>query len=104
MAQYEGQYVAEAISADNQDLFAQFQLTGRPDGALQQTFTDSGEAEAEDDLGPGVATDLPSVILTFYANDYVINESTGARSDFLRDESGAVVWLRSGGRLYRRGS
>ena len=101
LAQYEGQYVAEGISVDNQGLFEQFQLTGRPDGTLQKTYPGSGDAEAEDDLGPGAATPLPPVILTFYTNDYVIDESTGIRSDFLRDESGAVVWLRQS-RLYRR--
>jgi CubicO group peptidase (beta-lactamase class C family) len=104
LAQYEGQYTAEYITVDNQDLFGQLQLTGRPDGTLQQTYPGSGDAEAEDDLGPGAATDLPLAVLTFYADDYVIDESNGARSDFLRDESGAVVWLRYGGRLYRWGS
>lgn len=93
LAQYEGQYVAEAILVNNQDFFEHFQLTGRPDGTLQKT-----------DLSSGAATPLPPEILTFYANDYVIDESTGLRYNFLRDESGAVVWLRFGGRLRRRGS
>lgn len=100
LAQYEGHYEAEIITIDNQVESTEFQLTGRPDGTLQQTFLGSGDAE--DDLGPGDATDLPSAVLTFYADDYVIDESTGYRSDFLRDGSGAIVWLRSGGRLYHR--
>jgi CubicO group peptidase (beta-lactamase class C family) len=103
LAQYEGHYVGEGITVDNQVEFDKFQLTGGPDGTLQQTFPDAGQAEAEDDPGPGAADDLPSTVLTFYADDYVINESTGLRSDFLRDGSGAVVWLRYKGRLYRRG-
>ena len=106
LAQYEGHYVAENIgftpNFDYQVGSIEFQLTGRPDGTLQQTFLGSGETEAEDEVGPGVATPLPPIILTFYANDYVIDESGGARFNFLRDESGAVVWLRFSGRLYRR--
>jgi CubicO group peptidase (beta-lactamase class C family) len=106
LAQYEGHYVAESIgftpNFDYQVGSIEFQLTGRPDGTLQQTFLGSGETEAEDEVGPGAATPLPPIILTFYANDYVIDESSGARFNFLRDESGAVVWLRFSGRLYRR--
>jgi CubicO group peptidase (beta-lactamase class C family) len=108
LAQYEGHYAAEDIgftpTFDNQVGSIEFQLTGRPDGTLQKTDLGSGEAEVEDDLGPGAATPPPPVILTFYANDYVIAESTGDHHNFLRDESGAVVWLRFSGRLYRRSS
>jgi CubicO group peptidase (beta-lactamase class C family) len=102
-AQYEGHYAAENITDGYQVGFIEFQLTGRPDGKLQQTFG-SGDAEAEDDLGPGAATLLAPEILTFYADDYVIVESNALRANFLRDDSGAVVWLRYSGRLYRRGS
>jgi hypothetical protein len=103
LAQYEGHYAAENITEDNQVAFIEFQLTARPDGTLRQTFG-SGDAEAEEDLGPGTETLTAPAILTFYANDYVIDERTGTRSNFLRDDSGAVVWLRYSGRLYRRGS
>jgi CubicO group peptidase (beta-lactamase class C family) len=108
LAQYEGHYVAENIgftpNFDYQVGSIEFQLTGRPDGTLLQTFLASGETEAEteDEVGPGAAPPLPPIILTFYANDYVIDESLGLRANFLRDESGAVVWLRFSGRLYRR--
>ena len=95
LAQYEGRYVAEQILEDHQVGSIEFQLTGRPDGTLQQTF--SGVE------GQPAALAAPA-ILTFYADDYVIDESTGARWNFLRDESGAVVWLRFSGRLYRRSS
>jgi CubicO group peptidase (beta-lactamase class C family) len=93
LAQYEGHYAAEGINLDNQVVSLEFQLTARPDGTLQKT-----------DLGSGAATPPPPAIFTFYANDYVIDESNGSRYDFLRNESGAVVWLRYSGQLYRRGS
>ncbi|MBV8401825.1 MAG: beta-lactamase family protein [Acetobacteraceae bacterium] len=101
LAQYEGHYAAENITEDNQVVFIKFRLTARADGTLRQTFG-SGDAELEDDLGPGSETLVAPAILTFYANDYVIDESTGSRSNFLRDDSGTVVWLRYSGRLYRR--
>jgi CubicO group peptidase (beta-lactamase class C family) len=104
LAQYEGQYTAEHITIDNQVGSIEFQLTARPDGTLLQTFLGSGETEAEDELGPGAPPPPPPIILTFYANDYVIDESTGIRANFLRDESGAVVWMRFSARLYRRQS
>jgi CubicO group peptidase (beta-lactamase class C family) len=106
LAQYEGRYVVETINVDNQVEFTRFRLTGRPDGTLERRYLGSGnaETEAEDDLGPGDATDIPPATLTFYADDYVIDKSTGARYNFLRDESGAVVWLRYNARLRRRGS
>jgi CubicO group peptidase (beta-lactamase class C family) len=109
LAQYEGRYVVETIgnppTFDNQGEFTRFRLTGRPDGTLERRYLSSGEAEAEaeDDLGPGAATDIPPSTLTFYADDYVIDQSTGARYNFLRDGSGAVVWLRYNARLRRRG-
>jgi CubicO group peptidase (beta-lactamase class C family) len=93
LAQYEGHYMVENITIDNQVEFIEFQLTGRPDGTLQRTY-----------LSSGAATPPPPAILTFYANDYVIDESNGFRYDFLRDGSGAVVWLRYNARLRRRGS
>jgi hypothetical protein len=76
-----------------------------PDGTLRRTYLGSGDADtqAEDDLGPGDASKIPPTILTFYADDYVIDESTAARYNFLRDGSGAVVWLRYNARLRRRG-
>jgi hypothetical protein len=49
------------------------------------------------------ATAPARAILTFYADDYVINENTGERYGFVRDGSGAVVWLRYSGRLYQPG-
>jgi hypothetical protein len=111
LAQYEGHYVVETIgnppTFDNQIEFTRFRLTGRPDGTLERRYLSSGgaeaDAEAQDDLGPGDATDIPPSTLTFYADDYVIDESTGARYNFLRDGSGAVVWLRYSARLRRRG-
>ncbi|MBV8575301.1 MAG: beta-lactamase family protein [Acetobacteraceae bacterium] len=93
LAQYEGHYAEQAILTDNQVVSVEFQLTGRPDGTLQQTH-----------LSSGAAPPPPPAILTFYANDYVINESSGLRYNFLRDESGAVVWMRFDGRLYGRSS
>jgi CubicO group peptidase (beta-lactamase class C family) len=106
LAQYEGHYAAENIgytpNFDYQVGYTEFQLTGRPDGTLQQTFLGSGETKAEDEVGPGAAPPLPPSILTFYANDYVLEQNLGLRANFLRDESGAVVWLRFSGRLYRR--
>jgi CubicO group peptidase (beta-lactamase class C family) len=95
LAQYEGHYAAEAISPDNQVSSIEFQLTGRPDGTLQQTF-DVAEGQPAALVAPA--------ILTFYADDYVIEETFGSRYNFLRDESGAVVWLRYNARLRRRGS
>ena len=66
------------------------ELTGRPDGTLQLILNGSG------------ATDLTSGVVTFYAGDYVIDEIIGLRHNFLRDGSGAVVWFRFGGTLFRR--
>jgi hypothetical protein len=103
LAQYEGHYVVEDITFENQVAVTEFQLTARPDGTLLRTYLGSGDAEAEDDLGPGAATLPAPAILTFYADDYVIDESTGARYNFLRDGSGTVVWLRYSARLRRRG-
>jgi CubicO group peptidase (beta-lactamase class C family) len=100
LAQYEGFYVAKYIAADNKVGFQKFRLTGRADGTLQQKFV--GPNDVGDDLGPGSETEISSAVLTFYADDYVIDESLGLRANFLRDESGAVVWLRYSGRLYRR--
>jgi hypothetical protein len=97
--------VVETINVDNQVEFTRFRLTGRPDGTLERRYLGSGnaETEAEDDLGPGDASDIPPATLTFYADDYLIDKSTGARYNFLRDGSGAVVWLRYNARLRRRG-
>ena len=99
MAQYEGDYVAEVITADNKIASSKMELTGRPDGTLQQRFLAGTDREEEDGSG---ATDISSGVLTFYADDYVIDEIIGYRHDFLRDRSGAVVWFRFGGILYRR--
>jgi CubicO group peptidase (beta-lactamase class C family) len=110
LAQYEGHYVAESIAPDNKVESTRFRLTGRPDGTLQLQPLSSGDGsgDAEDDPGPGVVPDPPPppppVGLTFYANDYVINEPTGIRNNFLRDRSEAVVWLRFAGTLFRRRS
>lgn len=92
LAPYEGRYEAETITADKQVEISALQLTGRPDGTLR--LTSSGSEVFE----------IPTfeAILTFYADDHIIAESTGLRSSFLRDESGAVAWLRFGGRLFRR--
>jgi CubicO group peptidase (beta-lactamase class C family) len=89
LAQYEGYYQSEAIPFDNQAKFTELPLTGRSDGTLQLTFSGS-------EGNPGFET-----VLTFYADDYVIDESSGMRSNFLRDENGAIAWLRFSGRLYR---
>jgi len=87
LAQYEDQYTAELIDYNKPAQSIDLQLTGLPDGTLQ--------------LSP-VGSDRKTV-LTVYADDHVIDESSGLRSDFLRDGSGAVAWLRYAGRLYRRG-
>ena len=94
LAQYEGYYTAEIITFDNQVHFNALQLTGRTDGTLQLVFAGSEGTPAFEQ------------VLTFYADDYVIDESRrtafrGFRANFLRDESGAVAWLRYSGRLYR---
>jgi hypothetical protein len=99
LAQYEGDYVAEAITADNKVASGTIKLTGRPDGTLQLRFLTGAGGEEEDGSG---ATDTSSGILTFYADDYVIDEIIGYRHDFLRDRSGAVIWFRFGGALFRR--
>ena len=87
LAQYEDQYTAEVIDYNKPAQSFDLQLTGLPDGTLR--------------LMP--AGSDTKTVLAFYTDDYVINETNGVRSDFLRDGSGAVAWLRYGGWLYRRG-
>ena len=94
LAQYEGYYTADHISGDDQPEFSELQLTGRPDGTLQLVFSGFGAIAAFEQ------------VLTFYADDYVVDKSSGmqasgSRANFLRDESGAVAWLRYSARLYR---
>ena len=94
LAQYEGYYTADQISVDDQAQFNELQLTGRPDGTLQLVFSGTE------------GTPPFEQVLTFYADDYVIDKSSGmqasgSRANFLRDENGAVAWLRYSGRLYR---
>jgi CubicO group peptidase (beta-lactamase class C family) len=89
LAEYEGYYTADRISVDDQAQFNEIQLTGRPDGTLQLVLSGGEKAPALEQ------------VLTFYADDYVIDKSSGSRMNFLRDENGAVAWLLSGGRLYR---
>lgn len=48
---------------------------------------------------------MPPARLAFYADDRVIGLDAPireARSEFVRDEHGAITWLRFGGRVYRR--
>jgi hypothetical protein len=92
LAQYEGDYVTEFITADNKIASSKMELTGRPDGTLKLRFPEDGSG----------VTDLTSGVVTFYAGDYVIDEIIGLRHNFLRDGSGAVVWFRFGGTLFRR--
>ena len=95
LAQYEGHYTAKMISVDDQVHFNELQLTARTDGTLQLMFSGAGGSPSFE------------LVLTFYADDYVIDRSHGtpaggSRANFLRDKSGAVAWLRYSGRLYRR--
>ena len=91
--------MAESITADNKVASGTIKITGRPDGTLKLKFLTGAGREEEDGSGVG---DLTSGVLTFYADDYVIDEIIGFRHNFLRDGSGAVVWFRFGGILYRR--
>ena len=80
LAPYEGQYTAEIIDFNSPAKFIDLQLTSLPNGTVQLMPVDSDT----------------KVILTFYADDHVINKTDGVRSDFVRDGSGALAWLRYG--------
>jgi CubicO group peptidase (beta-lactamase class C family) len=90
LAGYVGRYTADEIGID---------------GATQTIALDLVAGQGGLDVFyQGVA----AFRLVFYRKDYVLvlgpdGTSTHTRSDFLRGPDGTVGWLRSGGRLFRRG-
>jgi CubicO group peptidase (beta-lactamase class C family) len=88
---YEGHYRSEQIVPDGSVLATDVDLVG-----------DAGRISVRFD---GVEW----LQLAFYRRDFVRvlgpdGTDTHLRADFVRDRSGAVAWLRLGGRLYRRGA
>ncbi len=72
------------------------------DGYLMEQDTSKGGFPDKD--SPPAPDDPPSR-LAFIAPDRVIGLDAPmkeARSEFLRDDAGAIVWYRNGGRLLRR--
>lgn len=86
LATYEGSYTAQQIPFTGPPITLPVELVGE-DGALTMIEGSGSEAVRQ--------------TLTFYRRDHVILP-IGARADFLRDRSGQVIWLRFGGRLFRR--
>ncbi|MGH3669755.1 MAG: serine hydrolase domain-containing protein, partial [Pseudonocardiaceae bacterium] len=92
LAPYEGHYSAQAIGTTGALETSDVQLT-RDGGRLAMTLTEQGSPK--------------HFRLAFYRPDYVLgfdasNQPTHTRLDFLRDPTGKVLWLRRGGRLFRR--
>jgi CubicO group peptidase (beta-lactamase class C family) len=90
LAGYEGTYVAEEILPNGTEVAIAFDLV--PD-AGQLSFRIGG---------------VEGLRLAFYRRDYVLalapdGSDTHVRCSFVRGADGSVVWLRYGGRLYRRG-
>ena len=76
-------------------------LTVKDDYLVEQDVPKGGFPDKDSPPGP---TDPPSR-LAFIAPDRVIGldaQMKGARAEFLRDETGAIIWYRNGGRLARR--
>ncbi len=76
-------------------------LTVRDGYLVEQDVPKGGFPDTDSPPGP---TDPPSR-LAFIGADRVLGldaQMKGARSEFLRDDSGAIVWYRNGGRLLRR--
>lgn len=93
---YQGRYIAEqiAVPGDLAKVVIDFRAG---DGQLDGTMS----ADSDPNQDP------ERVGLAFYRPDYGIdlgpdNKPTGSRSNFVRGTDGAIAWLRSHGRLFRR--
>jgi len=90
LAGYEGTYTAEEILPDGTAVTIAFDLVA-----------DAGQLSLRIGGTEGLR-------LAFYRRDYVLalapdGSDTHVRCNFVRGAGGSVVWLRYGGRLYRRG-
>lgn len=99
LADYEGRYTSEEIGEDGTLTRTDTLLTADAGRLRHRVLSPAGEPVAAEPHTP--------THLGFYRDDHVLHQDRAGnslhnRSDFVRDETGRVRWLRMGGRLHRR--